>query len=89
MRNSRVLILVLLTSFYQGDYKQLRGMFPHAAGQIASHGPFNSVQIRLQPSDTQENLSKYSTHMFFLKPRQGNLQNTHLDQQRQENVQEV
>jgi len=26
------------------DYKRLPGMYPHAAGQIASHGPYGSVQ---------------------------------------------
>lgn len=30
--------------FSQGDYKQLPGMFPHAAGKIASHGPYKKVQ---------------------------------------------
>jgi photosystem II PsbU protein len=28
----------------KGDYKQLRGMFPHAAGKIASNGPYKSVK---------------------------------------------
>jgi photosystem II PsbU protein len=28
----------------QGDYKQFPGMFPHAAGLIASHGPYTSVK---------------------------------------------
>jgi len=26
-----------------GDYKVFQGMFPHAAGQIASNGPYNEV----------------------------------------------
>jgi len=33
-----------LNSAYVGEYKDFPGMFPHAAGQIASHGPYNSVK---------------------------------------------
>jgi photosystem II PsbU protein len=33
-----------LNSAFVGDYKELRGMFPTAAGKIASHGPFQSVK---------------------------------------------
>jgi len=36
-------LLALLTTS-QGDYKVLPGFFPHAAGKIASNGPYNSVQ---------------------------------------------
>jgi hypothetical protein len=36
--------LFVINPFDQGDYKQLPGMFPHAAGQIASHGPYKSVK---------------------------------------------
>ena len=28
----------------QGEYKELRGMFPHAAGKIASNGPYANVK---------------------------------------------
>jgi photosystem II PsbU protein len=28
----------------QGEYKQFPGMFPHAAGKIASNGPYASVR---------------------------------------------
>mmetsp|Transcript_11299 Transcript_11299/g.21142 ORF Transcript_11299/g.21142 Transcript_11299/m.21142 type:complete len:126 (+) Transcript_11299:162-539(+) len=33
-----------LNSAYVGDYKQFRGMFPTAAGKIASHGPYKTVK---------------------------------------------
>jgi len=32
-----------INSSFVGEYKQFRGMFPHAAGKIASHGPYRSV----------------------------------------------
>lgn len=31
----------------QGEYKQFRGMFPHAAGKIASNGPYRKVCDKL------------------------------------------
>ena len=45
-RCTLVLTLAVLNEFHrvlQGDYKILRGMFPHAAGKIASNGPYDSV----------------------------------------------
>ena len=33
-----------LSFIHQGDYKIFPGMYPHAAGQIASHGPYASVK---------------------------------------------
>jgi len=36
--------LLDVNSAFVGEYKQLRGMFPHAAGKIASHGPYKSVK---------------------------------------------
>lgn len=33
-----------LNSAFVGDYKVLPGMFPHAAGKIASNGPYNAVK---------------------------------------------
>lgn len=33
-----------LNAAFVGDYKQLRGMFPNAAGKIASHGPYSTVK---------------------------------------------
>lgn len=30
--------------FSQGDYKALRGLYPHAAGKLASNGPYYSVK---------------------------------------------
>jgi hypothetical protein len=32
-----------LNSAFVGDYKRLQGFFPHAAGMIASHGPYEKV----------------------------------------------
>jgi len=32
-----------INSAFVGDYKQLRGFFPHAAGMIASNGPYDKV----------------------------------------------
>mmetsp|Transcript_12495 Transcript_12495/g.25953 ORF Transcript_12495/g.25953 Transcript_12495/m.25953 type:complete len:159 (-) Transcript_12495:280-756(-) len=32
-----------LNSAFVGDYKQFQGMFPTAAGKIASHGPYKQV----------------------------------------------
>lgn len=33
-----------LNSAFVGDYKVLRGMFPHAAGKLASNGPYKTVK---------------------------------------------
>ena len=33
-----------ILSFFKADYKQYRGMFPHAAGKIASNGPYKTVR---------------------------------------------
>lgn len=33
-----------LNSAYVGDYKQFRGMYPSAAGKIASNGPYSTVK---------------------------------------------
>lgn len=33
-----------LNSAFVGDYKKLKGFFPHAAGMVASNGPYYSVQ---------------------------------------------
>lgn len=32
-----------LNAAFVGDYKEFRGMFPHAAGKIASNGPYANV----------------------------------------------
>ncbi len=34
------------TTSMQVDYKQFPGMYPTAAGKIASHGPYKSVKVR-------------------------------------------
>ena len=33
-----------LNAAFVGEYKNFPGMFPHAAGKIASHGPYQSVR---------------------------------------------
>jgi hypothetical protein len=33
-----------INAAFVGDYKELVGMFPTAAGKIASHGPYSSVR---------------------------------------------
>lgn len=33
-----------LNSAFVGDYKYFQGMYPHAAGMIASHGPYKTVK---------------------------------------------
>jgi len=37
------------------DYKQLSGMYPHAAGLIASNGPYNSVDDLFKLEKANEN----------------------------------
>jgi photosystem II PsbU protein len=39
----------------QGDYKQFPGMFPHAAGKIASNGPYKNVKDIYQIKDLTDN----------------------------------
>ena len=34
--------------YEQGEYKELRGMFPTAAGKIASNGPYRQVSVTAQ-----------------------------------------
>jgi photosystem II PsbU protein len=46
-----------LNSAQVGDYKYLKGFFPHAAGKIASHGPYKSVSdIYKIPSLTKNDM---------------------------------
>lgn len=54
------------------DYKKFPGMFPHAAGQIASHGPYKSVDdLQLlnsaNPSD-KALFKKYKSELIALPP---------------------
>jgi photosystem II PsbU protein len=65
----------LLTSsfnpFGKGDYKQLPGMFPHAAGQIASHGPYKSIKdVYKIPTLTKNDkeVIKYYEKFFTVNP---------------------
>ena len=54
------------------DYKQLPGMFPHAAGLIASHGPYNSVgdlfKISEATSRDKELFKQYRSQLVALPP---------------------
>ena len=36
-------IFIVILSWYKGEYKVLRGMFPTSAGKIASNGPYSKV----------------------------------------------
>jgi DNA uptake protein ComE-like DNA-binding protein len=45
------------------DYKQLSGMFPHAAGMIASHGPYKKVgDIYNIPGLTEDDKAAFKRH---------------------------
>lgn len=54
------------------DYKRLRGMYPHAAGQIASHGPYASVaELDAIPTATAKDkalFKKYRDELVALPP---------------------
>ena len=54
------------------DYKTLQGMYPHAAGLIASNGPYNSVRdLNNIPGVTPNDLklfAKYSDQFTALPP---------------------
>ena len=39
-----------LNSVFVGDYKAMPGMYPHAAGKIASNGPYKKVSQKFEPS---------------------------------------
>jgi photosystem II PsbU protein len=64
-------LLLLMSHFNQGDYKQLPGMFPHAAGQIASHGPYKSIKdvykIKTLTKNDKE-VIKYYEKFFIVNP---------------------
>ena len=54
------------------DYKRLRGMYPHAAGQIASHGPYASIaELNAIPTATAKDkalFKKYRDELVALPP---------------------
>ena len=53
------------------DYKQRRGMFPHAAGLIASNGPYSSVNDIMKLPGANENDKKLFAqykHMLVALP---------------------
>lgn len=55
----------------QGDYKTLPGMFPHAAGKIASHGPYEKVSDIYKIPDLTDNdrkLFKKYEKFFAVNP---------------------
>jgi photosystem II PsbU protein len=62
----------LHTQSSQVDYKQLPGFYPHAAGQIASHGPYTTVaDIYKIPGITANDkamFKKYEKELTVLPP---------------------
>ena len=54
------------------DYKRLRGMYPHAAGLIASNGPYNSVNDLHKIVGVTDNdralFDKYKGELIALPP---------------------
>ena len=55
----------------QGEYMSLQGMFPHAAGKIASNGPYQSVsEIYKIPelTDHDREMFKKYEHLFAVNP---------------------
>lgn len=55
----------------QGEYTSLPGMFPHAAGKIASHGPYKTVaDIYKIPNltDHDRQMFKKYEHLFAVNP---------------------
>ena len=54
------------------DYKQMPGMYPHAAGLIASNGPYGTVQdiykIKGVNAHDMEMFNKYQKGMIALPP---------------------
>ncbi|CAJ1954776.1 unnamed protein product [Cylindrotheca closterium] len=52
-----------LNSAFVGDYKELRGMFPSAAGKIASHGPYEKVKdIYKIPNLTEHDIAMFKKY---------------------------
>jgi len=60
-----------LNSAFVGDYKRLQGFFPHAAGMIASHGPYEKVsdiyKIEGLTANDKKLFKKYEDE-FVVKP---------------------
>lgn len=54
------------------DYKKFPGMFPHAAGQIASHGPYASIKdiYNIPSANGQDKalFKKYEKELVVLPP---------------------
>ena len=54
------------------DYKQLPGMYPHAAGMIASHGPYKSIKDIYNIPGLNDNdkaaFKKYEKELTVLPP---------------------
>lgn len=59
-------------SHFQVDYKQFPGMYPSAAGKIASHGPYASVndiyKIPGISDHDKEMFKKYERELTVLPP---------------------
>lgn len=60
-----------LNSAFVSDYKYLRGMFPHAAGKIASNGPYKKISDIYRIEGLTENdikLFKKYERQFIVNP---------------------
>lgn len=61
-----------LNGAFVDEYKQLRGMFPHAAGKIASNGPYRKVSDIFKIEGITENdiklFKKYENEFTVLPP---------------------
>ena len=61
----------LLHSCKKGDYKTMPGMFPHAAGKLASNGPYRKVKdiYKIEHlSDHEVNMFRKYENMFTVNP---------------------
>ena len=65
--------LIDVNSALVTDYKRLRGMYPHAAGQITSHGPYASLaELNAIPTATANDKAlfrRYRKELTVLPPR--------------------
>ncbi|KAL7565755.1 hypothetical protein ACA910_010195 [Epithemia clementina (nom. ined.)] len=64
-----------LNSAFVGEYKYFPGMFPHAAGMIASHGPYKDVKDIYKIPKLTENdkklFQKYDKYFTVNPPGRG------------------
>eukprot|EP00814_Leptocylindrus_danicus_P018003 CAMPEP_0116026214 /NCGR_PEP_ID=MMETSP0321-20121206/13669_1 /TAXON_ID=163516 /ORGANISM="Leptocylindrus danicus var. danicus, Strain B650" /LENGTH=156 /DNA_ID=CAMNT_0003498873 /DNA_START=50 /DNA_END=520 /DNA_ORIENTATION=- len=61
-----------VNSAFVGDYKRLQGMYPHAAGMIASHGPYEKLDDLYKIDGLTDNdkkmFRKYQAQLTVLPP---------------------